>query len=118
MSPGQQSRRRGKMVELSVAKIWGCKRAHFEANDLYGHPVVTIEVKGRTRDIVMPRQWLDQAVEAVENGKIPIVHFHWLQHSYDDDIVIMRAKDLRELIGKGEYYDEATDPIQGQSDGE
>jgi predicted RNase H-like nuclease (RuvC/YqgF family) len=98
------------MVELAVAKIWGCKRAHFEANDLYGHPVVTIEVKGRTRDLVMPRQWVDQAVEAVEGDKIPVVHFHWINKAYDDDLVILKAKDLRKLIGTGEFYDKDTDP--------
>lgn len=98
------------MVELAVAKIWGCKRAHFEANDLYGHPKVTIEVKGRTRDIVMPREWLEQAVAAAEGEKIPVVHFHWINKSYADDIVIMRASDLKKLVGVGEFYDASTDP--------
>jgi hypothetical protein len=100
---GSLSRQRGKRTELAVAKYWGCKRAHFESNDLHGHPCFTIEVKCRKTPIATLRSWMHQAINACEPGKAPMVQFHTLGDQIGDDLVIMRAKDLRDLVGKGVY---------------
>ena len=98
---GSLSRQRGKRAELAVAKYWGCKRAHFESNDLHGHPCFTIEVKCRKAPIITLRMWMHQAENACEGGKVPMVQFHVLGDQHGDDLVIMKAKDLRDLVGEG-----------------
>lgn len=100
---GSLSRQRGKRTELAVAKYWGCKRAHFESNDLHGHPCFTIEVKCRQEPIVSIRGWMHQAAQACEAGKAPMVQFHVLGDPISEDLVIMKAKDLRDLVGEGEF---------------
>jgi pyruvate/2-oxoacid:ferredoxin oxidoreductase beta subunit len=99
---GSKSRQRGKSAELAVAKYWGCKRAHFEAHDLTGHRLLTIEVKCRSTNIKQIAKWMEQAEAAVEPGKTAIVQFHTLGEKYSEDIVFIRAKDFRELVGYAE----------------
>jgi hypothetical protein len=103
MSVSKLSRERGKRAELGVAKYWGCKRAHFESNDLHGHPCFTFEVKCRKDPIVTIRNWMHQAQNAANCGAPGAVVFHVLGERFADDIVMIRAEDLRDLIGEGEY---------------
>lgn len=96
---GRLSRKRGVQVERQVARYWGMKRAHFEPHDLEDHPKVTVEVKGRTRPLKGISAWLEQAEAAAEPGKFGIVHYHEMGRKYEDDICILRASALRQLIG-------------------
>lgn len=96
--------RRWKAVELAVAKFWGAKRAHFEAFDTT-HPVLNIEVKCRERaPSVKLREWLQQAEDsgprtaAGWSAKVPLVHLHIVGEQHDDDIIIMRATNLKYLL--------------------
>jgi hypothetical protein len=100
---GSKSRQRGKSNELATAKFWGMRRHHFEAEDLHGHPILSVECKTRQTAIKTLDHWVTQAALAAPGGKIPIVHFHVLGRDRTEDLVIIRATDLREIIGKGEY---------------
>lgn len=97
------SRQRGVRGELAVAKYWGCRRAHFESNDLYGHPCFTFEVKSRQKPIATIAKWMAQAIAAAKGATAGAVVLHVLGERHDDDIVMIRAADLRDLVGKGEY---------------
>lgn len=100
---GKKSRQRGTRNELAVAKFWGMKRNHFEADDLTGHGLISVEAKMRKGDMKTVRQWVEQAKAAAPNGKIPVVHFHALSQARTDDLIIMYATDLRDIIGEGEH---------------
>lgn len=104
---GRISRTRGKQTELAVARYWGCRRAHFEAHDLTGHPILSIEVKCRQAGITTIEKWMSQAIAAAEDGRIPVVHYHVLGRDYGDDFIIIRAKDLRDIVGTGGEYGSA-----------
>lgn len=97
------SRQRGKSGELAIAKFWGMKRNHFEASDLKGHGLISIECKVRSKPIISILKWMAQAVAAAPQLKVPVVHFHALGDRHDNDLCIIRAKDLRDLIGKGKH---------------
>lgn len=94
-------------VEQQAARFWGMKRAHFEPHDLHNHPLITVEVKGRTRPVKGIAKWLEQAEAAAEPGKAGIVHYHLMGRKYEDDICIIRASALRQLIGERNASDQA-----------
>jgi hypothetical protein len=96
------SRQRGKSGELAIAKFWGMVRNHFEASDLRGHPILSIECKVRSNPIMTLLRWMSQARMAAPQGKVPIVHFHVLGDRRENDLIIMKAKDLRDIVGRGE----------------
>lgn len=96
-------RMRGKRAELAIAKYWGMKRNHFERSDLTGHPIVEIECKSRQKRIASVYGYMEQSVNACPDDKVPMVQVHILGDAHDNDLCIMRAKDLRELLGKGDY---------------
>jgi hypothetical protein len=95
------SRQRGKSGELAIAKFWGMRRNHFEAEDLTGHPTISVEAKVRKERIVTIDKWVAQADNACPLNRIPVVHFHVLGDDHSGDLVIMYAKELRDIIGTG-----------------
>lgn len=95
------SRQRGKAAELSIARYWRGKRNHFEAEDVQ-HPLLSIECKARSRVSAMVVRWYSQARAACSDGKIACVQVHQLGGDYGNDLVIIRASDLRDLLGGGE----------------
>jgi len=92
------SRTRGKNVELAIARYMGCKRNHFEAEDLQ-HPILSIEVKHRAAAPVLLRKAMAQAEAAAEQGKIATVVLHEQGQEYGRSYAVMRLKDLRDLVG-------------------
>lgn len=98
---GSKSRGRGKRGELAIGKFWCCKRNHFEADDLTGHPILSIECKVRQSPIKTISAWLAQAEAAKPDDKVAAVHFHVVGDQHSQDIIIMRATDLRDIVGKG-----------------
>lgn len=94
-------RMRGKRAELAIAKYWGMKRNHFERSDLTGHPIVEIECKSRQKRIASVYKYMGQCVAACPEDKVPMVQLHILGDAHDDDLCFMRAKDLRDIIGRG-----------------
>lgn len=103
MSKRARVRRRWKAVERAVAKYWGMKRAHFERHDTHGHPIITVEVKSREKPPATVRKWMEQAIAETPTGKVPVVQLHTIGEEYDNDIVFIRAADLRDIIGQGRY---------------
>lgn len=103
---GSKSRQRGKNHELACCRFWGMKRAHFEAHDLEGHPVLSVEAKSRQSDLKTVRTWIEQARAAAPKNRTPVVHFHVNGHRRGEDLVIMYANDLRDIVGKGDYYND------------
>lgn len=101
-------RLRGKRNELASAKFWGMKRAHFERQDLHGHPIISVECKEREKGNREVKDWMTQARLAAPKGKVPIVHYHIHGEERSEDICFILATDLRDIIGKGEYTDDAT----------
>ncbi len=99
---GKTSRQRGKNNELETARFWGMRRSHFEAHDLTGHPVISVECKARATAIATLVRWISQAINAAPTGKTPVAQFHAMGTRRSHDLVIMRATDLRDLIGVGE----------------
>jgi len=92
------SRTRGKNCELGVARFWNGKRNHFEAEDIQ-HPLLSIECKARTSPPAMIGRWYSQARAATPAGKIPVVQIHEMGAEYSDDLMLIRASDLRDLLG-------------------
>jgi len=95
------SRTRGKNTELRVAKFWGGRRNHFEREDIH-HRLLSIEVKGRARIPATLRKWFTQAVGAAPDGKIPVVHIHEAGSDYTDDLCLIRASDLRDIVDEAQ----------------
>lgn len=107
-------RMRGKRAELAIAKYWGMKRNHFEPSDLTGHPIVEIECKSRQKRIASIYEYMNQAEGATPKDKVAMVQVHILGDAHDTDLCIMRAKDLRDIIGRG--YHGTTDEDSDQSE--
>ena len=97
------SRMRGKRAELAVAKYWGMKRNHFEPSDLMGHPIIEIECKSRQKRIRSVYGYMVQAEIAAPADKVAMVQLHTLGDHHSQDLCIMRAEDLRDIIGRGTY---------------
>jgi hypothetical protein len=93
------SRTRGKQFELAIAKRLGCKRNHFEKEDLK-HGLLSIECKHREKLPTTVMKWITQAEEAATENKIPIVVAHQRQQKYEDSLVIMRLSSLEELLDR------------------
>jgi len=102
-------RGRWKAVELSVAKFWGMKRAHFEQHDTTGHPLITVEVKSRENRMVTISKFMAQAWAETPCSKVPVVQIHIVGDRFGDDLCIVRAKDLRDRlhvgVGSGEVVE-------------
>ncbi len=92
------SRTRGKSAELQVAHFWNGKRNHFESEDIQ-HPLLSIEVKARTSPPAMIAKWYSQARAACPDCKIPVVQIHEMGADYTTDLCLIRASDLRDLLG-------------------
>ncbi len=95
---GKLSRSRGKAAELAIAHFWRGKRNHFESEDIQ-HLILSIEVKARTAPPAMIGKWFSQAKAASPDGKVPMLQLHEMGADYADDLCIMRASDLRDLLG-------------------
>ena len=95
---GKISKQRGKAIELAIAKYMGCKRNHFEPEDLQ-HPLLSIECKHRKELSKTIKKWMAQAEAAAGTGKIPCVVMHEERQEYKNSLVIMRLKDLKDIIG-------------------
>ena len=98
------TRRRWKSAELKVAKFWGMVRAHFQAFDTMGHPLITVEVKSRVKPIRSIELFMQQAIAEAPEGKTPVVQLHIKGTRFEEDLVILRACDLRQFIGIGGYW--------------
>jgi len=95
---GKISRTRGKGFELAIAKYLGCKRNHFESEDLK-HPILSVECKHRKELPKSILKWMRQAELAAPEGRIPCVVCHEYQQEYGDSLVIMKLRDIRDLLG-------------------
>lgn len=95
------SKTRGKNFELAIAKYLKCKRNHFEKEDLC-HPILSIECKHRTELPKLIKKWMAQAEAAAQEGKIACVVMHEERQKYGESLVIMRLKDIRDLLGTGD----------------
>ena len=95
---GKISRTRGKNVELAVARYMGCRRNHFEREDL-SYPILSIEVKHRRAVAKMLVTAMAQAEAAAPDGKVPVVVLHEERQPYAEAFAMMRLRDLREIVG-------------------
>ncbi len=95
---GRLSRNRGRQFEQAVARYMGGKRNHFESEDIR-HPVLSIECKHRKRHSATLVKWMAQAEAAAEDGKVPVLVMHEERQEYGNSYVVMRLKDLRDLVG-------------------
>jgi hypothetical protein len=89
-----------KAAELSWRSIGGT-RAHFEQFDV-SHPLFAIESK--LRDIkgypTTVRKWMEQAVSATPEGKIPLLAIHLKGETRGNDLVVIRRSDFEDLYGR------------------
>jgi hypothetical protein len=91
------SKTRGKNFELAVARYLGCKRNHFESEDLK-HWLLSIECKHRKKLPVLVTNFIEQAEAAAEESKIPCVVMHEFKQKYEDSLVVLRLKDFKNLV--------------------
>ena len=101
MTTRKTRNRRWKAIEYAVAKYWGGLRASYKSYDIV-HPRLNIEVKSREKP---PTVWLERWLQQAEasNGKQPtktwpMVQLHIIGQRHHEDIVLIRAKDLKELL--------------------
>lgn len=100
---GKISRERGKRIELAIARYMGMQRSHFEAEDLHGHPLISIEVKHReSHPKTLVRQFAQAEAAASGTGKAPVLVLHESLQEYGNSYAVMRLKDLRDIVGTGE----------------
>jgi len=95
-----------KKVEKNLTTWWGAlglptKRQSRErfgeaVEDIAAGPL-SVEVKSRKQTPAYVQNWMDQAVEN-SDGRIPVVHWHRDNARYDNDLIILRAQDLRKLV--------------------
>lgn len=95
------SQQRGKKAEQKIAVFWGGRRLSFQAADIE-HAYFSIEAKCRSRLPQTILNWYQQARRAAPRGKIPMVVLHELNARYEDDLVVLRAGDLKALLEPGD----------------
>jgi hypothetical protein len=98
MATRKTRNRRWKAIEYAVAKFWSGTRASYKAYDIV-HPWLNIEVKSREKPpTVWMERWLQQAEASAPTMTVPIVQMHIIGDRHVNDIVLIRAKDLREAL--------------------
>ena len=95
---GRKSKNRGKSFELAVAKFMGMKRAHFEAHDLEGHDLITVECKKREKLPKSVKDWYAQAANAAQCGKVPVLVMGELGQRTKDALVVLALDDFRAIL--------------------
>jgi len=99
-----KNRQRGKRAERKVAKILKAKRVGILGKSDVEHPLFSFEVKSRQKFIA--EKWFAQAVKNCEKDKIPAVIVHIVGRHYDNDYVIIRLKDLINILDRRQYEPE------------
>ena len=88
----KRNRQRGKEAERAIAKRVGGKRVGILGNEDVEHPVYSIEVKSYAR--FAGAKVLEQAERNAPKGKVPIAVVHVRNQQHENDIVMVRFKDL------------------------
>lgn len=98
--PTQQRRNRlrGKNAERAVAKILGGRRMGLFGKEDVEMEHFSVEVKSRVSFI--GKKWMAQATtnNPMPKEKMPIVVVHTKSCKHDDDLVIMRLTDLKDIM--------------------
>lgn len=97
MASPVKNRKRGKSVERQVAKKLNGRRTGILGKDDVEAGQFSVEVKSRQKFVAL--SWMEQAVKNCPANKIPIVCVHITGKRYDGDLVIIRLKDFKTLIG-------------------
>ncbi|MFQ5901692.1 MAG: hypothetical protein ACE5IH_09070 [Thermodesulfobacteriota bacterium] len=95
MNP-KKNRQRGKDTEKAIAKLLNGRRIGVLGKEDIQKDNLSIEVKHRKAFV--GSKWLTQAIKNCKDGKIPVVIVHTHNSRHDNDCVIMRLKDWKELI--------------------
>jgi len=90
------NRNRGKAAERAVASaLNGVRIGTMGGEDVHLDGPWSCEVKSRQAFAAMP--WMEQTTRNAPKGKKPLVVVHVHGKRHDDDLVILRLKDWKEL---------------------
>ncbi len=98
MSNPKQNRQRGKRNERAVAELFDDKATGALSGEDVPHELFSIECK--SRKAFTATGWMDQAVKNCPEGKVPIVVVHVNNQRHDNDLVLMRMKDFKQVISE------------------
>ena len=90
------NRNRGKRAEKAIASILNGKRVGILGGEDVSHPFLSIEIKERQK--FAGEKFLNQAKDNAQPGKTPIVIVHIHNQRHDEDMVMMRLQDFKELL--------------------
>lgn len=90
-----RNRERSKRVERAIAKKVGGRRVGILGQEDISHEKFSIEVK--LRKAFVAEKWMRQA-ERNAKGKVPLVIVHVTGKRHDNDYVIIKLKDFKEVL--------------------
>ena len=92
-----KGRRRGKDLEKHVAKLFGGERLGLLGSEDVRLTNFSVECKERKSLPVSIKKWYSQAAEYA-GDRIPMVYLHELHRPHVEDLVIVRAADIKGWI--------------------
>jgi len=93
----KKGRRRGKTLEKYVAKMFGGERLGLLNKEDVRLEHFSCECKERERLPVSIKKWYAQATKHA-GERIPMVYMHELNRPHGEDLVIIRAEDIKGWI--------------------
>jgi len=93
----KKGRRRGKSLERYVAKLFGGERLGLIGGEDVRLSHFSVECKERERLPASIKIWYRQAKEYA-GDRIPMVYLHELNRPHEEDLIVIRAKDIRGCI--------------------
>ena len=93
----RRNRNRGKRYEKVVAEFWGGKRVGILGSLDVDHTLFGIETKVRAKLPATIKSWYAQAVNNA-GPRVPLVQLHEFGTRFEEDLCIIKATDLREIV--------------------
>ena len=93
----KKGRRRGKDLEKYIAKLFGGERLGLLGSEDVRLTHFSIEAKERERLPVSIKIWYRQAKEYA-GDRIPMVYLHENNRPHGEDLIVIRAMDIRGCI--------------------
>lgn len=93
----KKNRNRGKALEKFVAKLFGGERLGLLGSEDVRLSHFSVECKERERLPVSIKKWYAQATVHADE-RIPMVYMHELNRPHGEDLIIIRANDIKGYI--------------------
>jgi len=93
----KKGRRRGKDLEKYIAKLFSGERLGLLGSEDVRLTHFSIEAKERERLPASIKIWYRQAKEYASD-RIPMVYLHELNRPHEEDLIVIRAMDIRGCI--------------------